>query len=152
NAEEPQRVVRQEIRHAPRRAERRPALIGGLLRQAEKVEDGRRRVDQAHGSRDARLSRLRAGDGDDERHVYVLLVELKRMAEVAVVLPERFAVIAGDDPQRVPIESAPLEAADEIAERRVPVMERVAIAAELITGRKRAGLRRVVRVMSGNRQ
>ena len=68
------------------------------------------------------------------------------------MLAERFAVIAEDDPERPAIQSAILQSAAQRPERRVGVMERVAIPAELVAVGKRTALRRFIGMMARNRQ
>jgi len=81
----------------------------------------------------------------------VLLVHLKGVPEVALVLAERFAVIAVDDPQRVLLPSADLEAVDQCAERGVGVVQRIAVAADFVAIREWTRLRRIVRMVSRSR-
>src|SRR5262249_28834240 len=91
-----------------------------------------------------------AGDGNQKRHVYVLVVKLERVAVVALVLSERLSVIAQHDPDGISIESPRLQAAAERAERGISVIERVAISAEFVAMRKGARRGRFVRMMAGD--
>src|SRR5205085_2830710 len=82
--------------------------------------------------------------------------DLKGVTVVAVMLPERFAVIAEYDPERGLVQSARADAAHQRAERCIAVAQRAPIAIEigLIRTRilRRVFLRRVVRVVTRNRQ
>ena len=88
---------------------------------------------------------------DDQRHAHVLVVDEQRVTEIAVVLAERFAVVAEDHEQRVVEQAARGEPGHEIAERLVAVAQRVLVRAELAGVVKRAGLGRRVRMMAGDR-
>ena len=94
--------------------------------------------------------------GDNKVHVNVFFKQKKRMAVVALMLPERFAVIAEYDPERGLVQSARADAAHQRAERCIAVAQRAPIAIEigLIRTRilRRVFLRRVVRVVTRNRQ
>src|SRR6266550_2876430 len=97
-------------------------------------------------------SRRPSRRGDEKRDADILVVEVERMAVVAVVLTEGFAVIAENNPQRLPVEASCLESLHQRAERRVAVMDGITIPPELVAVRKGAGLGRLVRMMAGNRQ
>ena len=73
------------------------------------------------------------------------------MPVVAFVLTEGFAVIAEHDPQRALRQASRAQTVDERAERSIAVVQRVAVASEFITVRERTGLRRLVRMMAGDR-
>src|SRR5262245_3985574 len=88
--------------------------------------------------------------GDQERNVDVFLVQLKCMAEVAVVLAEGFAVIAEDDPHRALVEPARGDSIHQVGERRIGIAKSVAIAPELISRRQRRSFGRLVGMMAGD--
>ena len=78
---------------------------------------------------------------DQQRHPDVFLVEIEGVAVVALVLTERFTVIAEDDPDGLLREPALLHALHQRAEGRVSFAQRVAIAAELVVLVERSGFR-----------
>ena len=53
------------------------------------------------------------------------------------MLTKGFAVIAQDDPERVAIEAAGAQSVDQRGERRIAVVERVAVAPEVVARRGR---------------
>jgi len=67
-------------------------------RYSDKVQDSRRRVDQADHLTAPDLAWNQTRRSDQQRNVDVLLEELKGVSVVAVMLAERLAVIAQDDP------------------------------------------------------
>ena len=74
------------------------------------------------------------------------------MAVVADVLPERLAVVAGDDPEQVPGEAARVESAHQELQRLIGVAQRVQVATPVIDTLVRTRFRRLVGMMSGDRQ
>ena len=157
-AEQTQRVVREKERHARLGVEHRTALVGlRELRRAhagepDEIEQRRRRVDEADHPAAADLPRDQTRRGDDQRHVDVLVVQMKRVAVVAFVLAEGFAVVAEHDPERAVLQAPRAQAAHEHAERCVAVVQRVAVPSELIAIRERPRLRRLIRVVAGDRE
>src|SRR5712691_8053015 len=93
-ADHPQRVVSEEQRHARLVVQDRLALRDRRCPDAHQVERRGCRVDEADDALAADLFAKQARRGNEKRHADILVVELKRMAEVAFVLAERFTVIA----------------------------------------------------------
>ena len=109
--------------------------------KAGKVEDRRRDVHEADHPVRTMLIRFPFRRCDQERHTDVFLIEIERVAVIAFVLTERFAVIAKDDPDGLRREPALLHALHQRAEGRVSFAQRVAIAAELVVLVEWSGLR-----------
>ena len=116
-------------------------LIDRRDRKAGKVEDRRRDVHEADDPVRTLRSRSPFRRRDQEWHTDVFLVEIERVAVVALVLTERFTVIAEDDPDGLLREPPLLHALYQRAEGRVSFAQRVAIAAELVVLFERSGLR-----------
>src|SRR5262249_7521278 len=84
-SDESERVVGEEQRNSRLVVQHRASLRSLRRLHAEQVEHRRRRVDQADDATAANLIPKQSWCGNDERHMDVFLVELKRVAEVAVV-------------------------------------------------------------------
>src|SRR5215471_9015180 len=121
-------------------------------RSADEVQHSRCGVDQAHHLAAADLAGDQTRRGNQQWHVNILFVKLKRMAVIAVVLAERLSMIAEDNPEPPFTKTPGGYAVDQRAERRVSVVERVPIASEGVAIRKGPGLRRLVRMMPRDRQ
>src|SRR5262245_15178973 len=89
---------------------------------------------------------------DQQRHADVFLVEIECVAVIALVLTERFTMVAEDDPDGLRSEPALLHALYQRAEGRVSFAQRVAIAAELVVLVEWSRLRRFIRMVAGDRQ
>ena len=85
------------------------------------IQDGRRRVNQADNVAAAELARNQPRCGDEKWDVDVLVVQGKGVPVVALMLPEGFAVIAEDDPQRALRQASRAQTVDERAERSIAV-------------------------------
>src|SRR5688572_16074127 len=128
------------------------SLVQRWTRNAKDVKDRRRRVDETHDRPAPLLTIEDAGNGDYERNAHVLLVQKKRVAVIAYVLPERLSVIAEHDPDGVLIKASHAQTLDERTERLVRIMERIAVSPDLLLVWKRASRRRLVRMVPRDRQ
>ena len=82
----------------------------------------------------------------------ILVVEEECVAVVAFVLAEGLAMIAQNDPQRLPVQASRAQAVDERAQRSVAIVKGVPVLAEFVVVLERAGFGSLIRVMAGNRQ
>ena len=69
--------------------------------------------------------------GDDVWDAQVLFERVQRVGDIARMLIERFAVVAGNHEQRPAIEPSPFESGDESGQRRVALVQGVAITIEI---------------------
>src|SRR5579862_1119519 len=128
------------------------ALIVFRRRNAEEVEDGWGGVHQADYASRADLITYEDGRCDHERHMDVFLVEEEGVAEVAVVLAERFAVVAEDDPDGFVFEAAGAHSFDQLAQRGVAIEEGVSVPGELVAIGEGSAVGSIVEMMTGDGQ
>src|SRR5438093_6788920 len=82
----------------------------------------------------------------------VLLMNEQGVTIVAVMLAKGLSMIAKDDKQRVCVQSAALQALEQLTQRSVSIVQRIAVASEFVCLGEGARLRGVVRMVSGDGQ
>src|SRR6266508_5802753 len=120
--------------------------------ETQQIQDCRRRVDQAGCSSYSQISLLNSRHCQDQRNAYVLLVQEKRMAGIAVMLPESLRVVAIQYEQGLLFQTSGPDSIPQHAERRIPVVQGVAIAVDLTAFRERARDGSRIRMVSRDRK
>src|SRR5215469_1302899 len=117
----------------------------------EQVQNGRRRIHQADDLAYAFLATNQPRGRDKKRNVDIFIVQKKRVTVVPFVLPESFAVVAINNPNRVRVQPSRAKAVRERAKRNVLVVQCVAVLCDLVRSNERtAAVRSCVWMMSGN--
>src|SRR6266496_4044336 len=98
--------------------------------ETQQIQDGRRRVDQAGCPSPSQTSLLNSRHCQDERNAHVLLVQEKRVAIIALMLPESLRMVAIHGEQGILFQTARPDSVPQRAERRIPVMQGVAVAVD----------------------
>src|SRR2546427_10306061 len=138
-SQESKRIIGVKQRHLRPRIQQGRALVFLRNRQAEQIEYRRRGVHEAGGALHADLLANETRSNDEIGHMDVLVVDQQGVAEVALVLAKRLAVVAENEEQRFVKETARLQTSEEPVQHSVAVMQGVAIAANLVVSWKRSG-------------
>src|SRR5262245_26681356 len=104
-AEKSDGIVRIEERHPGLRLKERCPFVAGWYRQADEVENRWSNVEHAGDVVHRHLPGRDAWNGEEQRDPYVFVVDLQRVAEIAIVLSEGLTVIAEHDEDRLTIET-----------------------------------------------
>src|SRR5437773_1360138 len=147
-----QRVIGKKQGHLAPRFEQGTALVFVRNSRAQQIQNRRRRVYQTGDSADPDLLTNQTGSSNAKGNVDILIVNEQRVTIIAFVPAERLAVVAQNHKQGFLEQVARLEPLKQFSHGSVAVMQRIKIAGEIVIARELPRTRKIVRMMTGNRQ